>query len=140
MGPPPGLPATLGVEGKTTTDADSIFNYVPSPITTNSNGESMLTGRVRLCRVGTEFLLLHRMSESATEWSIVSPFAGNDNPGPFTRADISHEIDVGIMTNIMFGLNYGPLPEEDLFTARFDYVRFGSVHSLDDCFGGIVVE
>jgi len=67
------------------------------------------------------------------DWIQISPYTDEEIDATVDRSGdaMDGEIDVGIMTNRMMA---GPE-----FTARFDYVRFGEVSSIDDCFGGMVV-
>ena len=128
---PPGreVPRTLGVEGKTTSNAFSTFNYTPLTPEVSTPG---LSARLRLCRVGSSFALLYRPLDSQA-WMQISPYTDEEIDATVDRSDdaMDGEIDVGIMTNRMMA---GPA-----FTARFDYIRFGEVSTLDDCFGGMIV-
>ena len=124
---------TVGVEGKTTVNNVSTFNYVARDPNTGPFQEQFQAGRLRICRVGTEFLLLFIVADAPMDWTVVNPFPTENNPGPFTRTDISDEVDVGIMTNAYNG------GAADAFSGRFDYVRYGSVTSLDDCYGSMTV-
>ena len=127
------LTETVGVEGKTTVNDISTFNYVDRDFSTGPFNQAFQAGRLRICRVGSQFLLLYIVADEPTEWTVVSPYPTESNPGAFTRDDITDEVDVGIMTNSFGG------GANDAFTVRFDYVRYSSVSTLADCYGFMTV-
>lgn len=127
------LTETVGVEGKTTVNNLSTFNYIARDFSVSPFNEQFQAGRLRICRVGSQFLLLYIVADEPMEWTVVSPYPTETNPGPFTRNDITDQVDVGIMTNSYFG------GANAAFSARFDYVRYSSVSTLADCYASMTV-
>ena len=121
-----GLDQTLGVEAKSTADANSIFNYEVAPDFPNTTGDTM-SARLRICRVGSTIRFLYQFV-GTTSWSSIHALNAPSNPfqvNDLERTDLLGDLEVGIMTNSMYGSNP--------FVATFDYIRFGALGSLDDC-------
>ena len=121
-----GLDQTLGVEAKSTTDANSIFNYEATPDFPNTTGDTM-TARLRICRVGSTIRFLYQFV-GTTAWSSIHALNAPSNlfqVNDLERTDLLGDLEVGIMTNSMYGSNP--------FVATFDYIRFGALGSMDDC-------
>lgn len=122
------LPQTLGVEAKSTTEDNSIFNYHAAPPATT--GETM-TARLRLCKVGSTFRFLYQFIGTGTGWSEIHPLNAPSNPfdtNDLDRPDLSGDLQAGIMTNSM---GYGT--GGDPFVATFEYIRFGTLVGMGDC-------
>jgi hypothetical protein len=121
-----GLGQTLGVEAKSTTNAQSIFNYEVTPDFPSTTGDTM-TARLRICRVGSTIRFLYQFV-GTTAWSSIHALNAPNNlfqENDLERTDLLGDLEVGMMTNSMFGSN--------AFEAIFDYIRFGALGSMDEC-------
>lgn len=134
-----GLLRTLGVESKTTSDGFSVFNYSPD-LRDNlpQSSQAVVTARLRICRVGSDFLMLH-MVEGSSFWVVQNPLPAHEpwngvDGVPTFRPDMPETLNVGVMTNHMRNL---PGNDDQPTVSRFDYVRYGSVISLQECTGAM---
>ena len=99
----------------------------------NTNGSSTSlsqaflasSGRLRICRVGNEFILARRLDGQAS-------FAVTNQ---YTRADLPQALDVGIAASAWgWGSGVGPNPNEDAdLLATWDYARFSPITAEADC-------
>ena len=101
----------FGSEAKTTVDSSSIL-YINETSTENR------AGKLRICRIGSNFYLYHWLA-TENKWLPEKSFE------VIKRKDFQNELHVGPMINAWEG------PEET--HAEFDYVKFSEVSSHSDC-------
>ncbi len=94
-----------GVLARTTIAGQSQFTQAPGTH----------RGELRLCRVGSTYRMLHRL-DGATAWTVMEDYY---------RPDLPETLQVGITA--------GAWQTPSDLTARFDYVRYAAVPSLDAC-------
>jgi hypothetical protein len=107
----------VGTETKTTVDSQSVLLLDEAPH----------RGRLRLCRVGTTYVMARFLTNDEA-WTEIRRYE---------RPDLPDEVQLGLVTNGWNSL--GPQPDPnvapDLF-ARFGYARFRRPASVEDCLTG----
>jgi hypothetical protein len=107
----------VGTETKTTVNSQSVLILDEAPH----------RGRLRLCRVGTTYVMARFLTSDET-WTEIRRYE---------RPDLPDEVQLGLVTNGWNSL--GPQPDPnvapDLF-ARFGYARFRRPASVEDCLTG----
>lgn len=107
----------VGTEAKSTTDS----------VTASVLARGTHHGRLRLCRVGTTWVLARWLTNDVA-WVEVQRYE---------RPDLPDEIQLGLAVNAWnsHNANLNPNVAPDLY-AQFDYARFGHPASPDDCLVG----
>jgi hypothetical protein len=110
------LGALVGSEGKTTVGSQSTLELV----------DGAFRGRLRICRVGSVFVLA-RMLEGETQWRVINRYERGDLPG---------DLQVGMVATAWNTSEVEPdLSLAPDVEATFDYVRFGAPGSEAGCVG-----
>jgi regulation of enolase protein 1 (concanavalin A-like superfamily) len=103
----------VATEGKTTQNSNSSLQLTPGTF----------SGRLRLCRVGSRFLLARQLSDESS-WT---------QTNAYDRTDMPNDVQLGMMVN---GWNSnGGQPDLDLdpdVVATFDYIRMWRPESGED--------
>ncbi len=108
----------VGTQRVTTINSNSVF----------ANVAATFSGYIRICRIGANFYLLHRLdNESAWTFEPSSPGPGS----PFYRTDFGTSVQIG------FGAN--TFESAGDIVAEYDYLRFSSTIPVveDQCTGDL---
>ncbi len=110
------LEVGLSSEGKTTTNSNSVLDLTPV--------SGMTAGMLRICRVGSEFILARQL-DGEDAWMVTNSYNRSDMPGA---------LQVGLMTN---GWNSNGT-EPDLgaspdVVGTFEYIRMWRPDGAGDC-------
>lgn len=106
----------VGSEGKTTVGSQSTLELV----------EGSFRGRLRICRVGSVFVLA-RMLEGETQWRVLNRYE---------RGDLPEDLQVGMVATAWNTSDVEPeLGRAPDVEATFDYVRFAVPASEAGCVG-----